>query len=215
MERFPRRRSEALADGVFAIVMTLLVLQLRLPVVSGPAPRASLPLALIEMWPEYASYLVSFLFLSLWWLLNTSMLRNLKDMDGPLVWLHLLFLMFVSLIPFSTSLSARYWGQPITGAVYGLNLMAPMIASLAFTSHAARTAGLVEVQVDPGLAKRERDAGIAISVVLLAGVFLSLANAPASFLIYGALGVSYVATIWRGREGLSATPGGPRGSRGG
>jgi uncharacterized membrane protein len=212
MERFPRRRSEALADGVFAIVMTLLVLQLRLPAASAPAARRSLAFALLEMWPEYASYLVSFLFLSLWWLLHMSMLRNVREFDGPLIWLNLLFLMFVSLIPFSTSLAARYWAEPITGAVYGLNLMIPMVVSLAFTSHAARTAGLVEVEVDPGLAKRERDAGIAVSVILIGGACLSLANAAVSFLIYGALGVFYVITICRGREGLSATPRGPRAS---
>jgi uncharacterized membrane protein len=211
MQKFPTRRYEALGDGVFAIVMTLLVLELSLPVASNPGTRAELPSLLLKMWPEYTSYLVSFLFLSLWWLVHGSILDDIKQMDGPLIWLNFLFLMLVGLIPFSTSLAARYWGEPITGVIYGLNLAIPLAVSLGFSSHANSTAGLTEVEVDPGFARRERTTGTVIVLVLLGGACLSLVNPVIPYIVYGGMGAFYVVAIWHGREGLSATTPGPRG----
>ena len=86
MSKSPTQRVEALTDGVFAIVMTLLVLELSIPVISGTSAGTLLTHRLIEMWPKYLSYVVSFLVLGLWWLYHHGVFENINRVDGRLLY---------------------------------------------------------------------------------------------------------------------------------
>ncbi len=205
MERSPTRRFEALADGVFAIVMTLLVLELRVPEVLQHSERGGLSRTLLGMWPNYASYIMSFLFLSFWWLVHHDLFDKIRRVDGPLIWLNLLYLMLVALVPFSASLAARHWGEPVTGVVYGLNMLLPLVVSRAMFYHAARTPTLCSRELRLEYVRSERRAAGVVTVTLAVGVILSFVDPSISFAIYGALAVFYVIAIWRGREGMSAS----------
>lgn len=103
---FPERLS-TLADGVFAIVMTLLVLELSVPVVKGLSGNSELLLKLAELWPEFLIYGLSFMILGLFWVIHHSIFADVKRYDTTLVWLNIAFLMFVSLVPFSTALVGK------------------------------------------------------------------------------------------------------------
>ena len=86
----PTNRLEALADGVFAIVMTLLVLELGVPVVAE-ATNAEIGEALAEMWPEFLIYALSFLVLGAFWLMHKMMFESIVMSDPPLTWLNVVF----------------------------------------------------------------------------------------------------------------------------
>lgn len=198
----PTRRLEALTDGVFAIVMTLLVFDLSLPIITGSSVEEELPRRLLALWPTYLSYLVSFLVLGLFWLHHHALFELVKAVDGPLIWLNLIFLMFIGLIPFTSSLAARYWGEPLTAVLYGLNWLVPLHLNLLLLAHASRNPELAGIA--PEFVRQERIAGAVLTLVILLGMVLSLIHSAIAFLVYLALALFYIAGVTRKREGLAS-----------
>lgn len=96
-------RLETLADGVFAIVMTLLVFELRIPELPGAA-AADLWAAVVLLGPSLLSFIVSFLVLGVYWVGHHSQFQHIRRADQTLLWLNILFLMCVSLVPFSAGM---------------------------------------------------------------------------------------------------------------
>src|ERR1700735_5793616 len=96
------RRAEAFSDGVFAIAITLLVLDLRLP---GAGPEHdTLIHQLLHAWPQYFAYVVSFLTIGIMWMNHHTIFANITRVDRPLPVLHLLLLLGVGACPVSHSL---------------------------------------------------------------------------------------------------------------
>jgi uncharacterized membrane protein len=99
-------RLEAFSDGVFAVAITLLALNLAIP---GPTPKSP-PLAqqLVKHWPSFAAYLVSFLTIGIIWVNHHMLFKNFSEIDRTLLFFNLMLLFFVVCIPFATSTIAAY-----------------------------------------------------------------------------------------------------------
>jgi uncharacterized membrane protein len=94
-------RIEALCDGVFAIAMTILVLELSIPNLIGThAASEDIPRSFIEILPEFYVYAMGFIVLGVYWILHHFMFHFIRRSDGVLVWLNILFLMSAALVPF-------------------------------------------------------------------------------------------------------------------
>jgi len=116
-----RERLAALSDGVFAVAMTLLVLDLHAPAAEAIHSERELLTALVSLLPRLATYLMSFLTLGIFWLGQQVQLDRLARSERDLAWIHLAFLFAVTLVPFSTALLAEhiasraalitYWGN--------------------------------------------------------------------------------------------------------
>ena len=115
-----------LTDGVFAIVMTLIVLQIAIP--NGPAEQ--LPQNLAKLMPTLLAYALTFVTLGTLWFGNRTQSEFVSKADHPLVWLTLLMLLFVALVPFSAGLIGRYPGSRVAVVLYGIHL------TVVFTLHA-------------------------------------------------------------------------------
>lgn len=204
MDRTPMRRYEALGDGVFAIVMTLLVLELKLPEAAGPDGHAALSARLLAIWPNYIGYLVSFLFLGLWWLGHHSLLDLVWRVDGPFLWMNFIYLMLITMIPFTASLAAKNWGEPIAGVIYGLNLLLPLAVTRWMFFHATGTPKIAAVEVPPEAVRREGQGFLITTAILTAGIILAFVDTAISFALYGLMAAFYVTTSWRGLEGIGA-----------
>src|SRR5262245_47151332 len=100
-------RLEAFSDGVFAVAITLLALDLAVPHPGGPH-HPSLTDQLSEHWPSFAAYLVSFLTIGIIWVNHHTLFNNIAHVDRPLLFLNLLMLFFVVSIPFVTTTFADY-----------------------------------------------------------------------------------------------------------
>ena len=114
-------RFSAFSDGVFAIAITLLVLEL-------PVPPADVPLgpALLEAWPDFLGYIMSFAFIGGIWLTHSGLTRLMKRGDTVANGLNLLLLLLIALIPFSTSLMVTHLPTPQVGVavfLYGINVL--------------------------------------------------------------------------------------------
>jgi uncharacterized membrane protein len=114
-----KQRLEAFSDGVFAIVITLLILDIKIPDVQPSA----LPAALVHLLPQLLTYVLSFFIVGLYWHLHHQVATEIKLIDGAFIWLNLVWLLFVSVLPFPTALLGRYPLQSIPLTVYGINLI--------------------------------------------------------------------------------------------
>lgn len=103
-----KHRMEALADGVFAIAMTLLVLEIRVPDLPRSAASAEIWHAVAHEGPVFFSFLITFILSGVFWYLHQSLLRSLSELRGALLALNIAFLMFVSALPFSTGVLGRF-----------------------------------------------------------------------------------------------------------
>lgn len=114
-----KQRLEAFSDGVFAIVITLLILDIKIPDV----PPLALPAALVTILPQLLTYILSFFIIGLYWHLHHQAAAQIKFIDEAFIWLNLVWLLFVSVLTFPTALLGRYPLQPVPLTIYGVNLI--------------------------------------------------------------------------------------------
>src|SRR5271169_1134877 len=141
-------RLAALSDGVFAVAMTLLVLDLRAPAVEAVHSEHDLWRALLTLSPRLLMYMMSFMTLGIFWVGQQTQLNHLQRSDRSLTWIHLAFLFVVTVTPFSTALLAEYIQYRLALLVYWLN-----IALLGWTLYwswvCALGSGLVKHDIPP------------------------------------------------------------------
>lgn len=116
-------RLAALSDGVFAVAMTLLVLDLRAPAAEAIHGEHDLWRALVTLAPRLLMYMMSFLTLGIFWVGQQTQLNHLQRSDRSLTWIHLAFLFVVTVTPFSTALLAEYTRYRLALLVYWLNIL--------------------------------------------------------------------------------------------
>jgi TMEM175 potassium channel family protein len=128
-------RLAALSDGIFAVALTLLVLDLHVPVstISNQiANEQDLWKALVNLWPNLFPYLMSFLTLGIFWIGQQTQLNYFTRSDRHLTWIHVAFLLAVTLMPFSTGLLAAYITFRVALVVYWLNIV--LLGTMLFVS---------------------------------------------------------------------------------
>lgn len=128
-------RLAALSDGIFAVAMTLLVLDLHVPVstISNQITNdLELWKALVKLAPNLLPYLMSFLTLGIFWVGQQTQLNYFTRSDRHLTWIHLAFLLAVTLIPFSTGLLAAFISFRLALVVYWLNIV--LLGTMLFVS---------------------------------------------------------------------------------
>jgi uncharacterized membrane protein len=150
MVTLSKSRIEALSDGVFAIALTLLVLKLEVP--EHHHSNQEMLRQLLDLYPQFVSYVVTFLIAGGFWYLHHLTFHFIRYVNGFLVWINLLFLMFVSLLPFSAGLMGHLLMHPVSQFFYFGNQLAIALL-LNFHWQYARWRNLI-IDTDPEDAKR-------------------------------------------------------------
>lgn len=132
-------RLAALSDGVFAIAMTLLVLDLRVPASETIHSEHDLWRALVDLSPRFITYFMSFLTLGIFWVAQQTQLNHFARGNRTLAWIHLGFLLAVTLMPFSTGLLSEFITFRIALVVYWLNILLLGVMLFASWRYAWRT----------------------------------------------------------------------------
>jgi uncharacterized membrane protein len=176
-------RVEALTDGVFAIVMTLLVLGLGVPVFKGSSMHQEFT-QLLEMWPKFASYVVTFLMLGFIWSVHHRQFSLIKRSDSLLVWLNIIFLIFVALLPFSTSLLGEYMGQQLPILVYEGNIFMCILFGYTKWSYATGKYRLVDTDIDSHEIRRRKIILLGSMAFVAIAMGISFLNTIASLGIF-------------------------------
>jgi uncharacterized membrane protein len=181
-------RLEAFADGVFAIAATLLILNVT---VSG-APLAR---ELVQIWPSYAAYAVSFLTIGIIWVNHHTVMGQVARVDRLFLFLNVLFLMFVAFIPFPTRLLAEYINTPGASAAavaFGVTLTITAIWFNLLWRYAANGRRLLREDADELLVEGIGRSYLPGPFIYLAATLVGLASPLASAGLYAAIAVFYV-----------------------
>ena len=111
-----KNRLEAFSDGVIAIIITIMVLELKAPHEAGVQ-------ALKPLWPVFLSYVLSFVYVAIYWNNHHHMLHTVKQGSGGILWANLHLLFWLSLFPFATAWLGENHGAPAPTAFYGVILL--------------------------------------------------------------------------------------------
>jgi uncharacterized membrane protein len=188
-------RTEAFSDGVFAIVITLLILEIKVPDPhSIPADQVAreLPHRLWELKAMFIAYVLSFFIVGTFWVAHHNIFKLIRSTDRMLMWLNLALLMCVAFIPFPTALIGEYPNQPIAIVVYGLTVTASSVALLLVWNYATKDHKHVSPEMPPALIKRVRGQMLLAPPVYLAASALAYVNIWLSFLVFAALQIHYM-----------------------
>ena len=145
-------RLEAFSDGVFAIAITLLVLEIRVPSTEELATPAALAKALADLWPSYFGYGLSFVTVGIMWANHHNLFGYIAKVDHGLLLANILLLVFVGFVPFPTALLAATLGGPgaqIGVLMYSATFVAIAIGFNVLWYQARRGGRLLRVDADP------------------------------------------------------------------
>lgn len=174
----------SLTDGEYAIVMTILVLELSVPIVMGTAVNKELSHGLLEMWHEFLIYGLSFFVLGVFWLMHHFIFDSVKQYDPTLSWINIFFLMCTGLIPFSTALFGAYGAERITALIYGINMFFGFLGLWSLWLYATGKNRLVDSDVDPYVKKGVNMMAIAYLTTILIALGIAFVNPVISFILY-------------------------------
>lgn len=190
-----RSRLEAFSDGVFAVAITLLALNL---VVVGPLakPYAALPTQLGHLWPSFLAYVVSFFMIGIVWVNHHVLVKAITAVDRTLLFLNLVLLLFVVLIPFATATVADYklagtWDGRVSVALYSLVFFGMSVgfsSIFEWTLHGNRVAR----PLPPEQQWHARIRFVAGGLVYLLAFAVALINAVAGFVLIALVAVYYI-----------------------
>lgn len=165
-------------DAVFAIAITLLSLDIRLPESDLGASNLELMQSLLAIWPKYMAYILSFLVIGSFWISHHRKFRSIQRYDSRFLWLNVLFMMMVAFTPFPTSLLSEY-GNRTSTIFYALVIMLGGFIMLALWRHASHHDRLI----DPNMSahQRRREALIPILTIAIFAVSIGLAFVDVTF----------------------------------
>jgi uncharacterized membrane protein len=187
---FSKARVESFSDGVMAVIITILVLDLK-------APHSAEPAALVKLWPSFSIYLVSFFLTTILWINHHGLLAQARRVTPQLLWANSAVLFSASLMPFATAYVAETRLAPFPTAVYaGLQCLCAAAFNVMFRS--------IVVQRDDEsftrhAAQRRRQNYLAVTVYA-ASAAIALFNPIAAILLFTVVSLAYVAPSLLGRK---------------
>jgi uncharacterized membrane protein len=185
-------RLMALSDGVFAIIITLLVLEIHVPDLTGGQQLSD---ALHEVRPSFVAFLLSFFVVAIAWTGHRDLFAHIRLTDRNLVWLNLLYMLPLSLVPFGAALIATYDRDPVALRMYGFMLLAIALTRLFIWLYATNRPHLLHEPMD----RRSRSLGVLLTMVPAAIYVLAILiaeRAPtASLVIYAGVIVLYLVSV--------------------
>jgi uncharacterized membrane protein len=197
-------RLEAFSDGVFAIAITLLVLELKVP----EPGSGELGHELLAQWPSYAAYAITFITIGIIWINHHAAFSRLRSVDHSILMLNLLLLLTVSVLPFTTALMAAYLkegeGERLAAGIYGASLLVMGgVFVLANRQILLKRPQLLKEPIDPETARRLLSFAALGQIPYVLAVALAVVSPYATLAICGLTAVYYslpIATRGVGRQ---------------
>jgi uncharacterized membrane protein len=183
-------RTISFSDAVIAIAITLLALDLKVPQVPESSAAAELPSALLELWPNLFSFVLSFWIIGSYWLAHRRIAELVGVYDRRMQLINLLFLMWIVLMPFSSALIAEYEDQQLPVIIYAVHNILTSLTLTWLWRHAIKDSRLVKANLDPRLVRHSNFRSFLVPSVFLLSIgisFLSVDVARLSWLLVGVL----------------------------
>jgi TMEM175 potassium channel family protein len=193
-----KSRLEAFSDGVFAIVITLLILDIRFPEVD----YSQFWVTLNSLLPRILAYVMSFIIIGLYWVTHHNSMHAIKKTDRVFLWLNILLLLCVSFIPFPTSLLGRYPYQAGPIIIYGATLIASNLVGYIMILYVWYHPHLATAEFSKKYMQRHTPVYVVVNVLYLCAILLAGWLPPLSYLIYVAVVVVLIIFLPKLDDGL-------------
>jgi TMEM175 potassium channel family protein len=185
-------RLEAFSDGVIAIAITLLVLELKVP----DAENGQLLDALARNWPSYVAFVLSFVVIGIMWVSHHSMFERIAQVDRGLLFVNLGLLLGIAFLPFPTALLASYVrdggsNAQIAAAIYSATMASIGLVFVGMWYYLYRRPHLLVDGIEPALLRRSIRRSWASPIVYGASIGLAFVNPLACFVVYGMMAVYF------------------------
>ncbi len=190
-----KNRLETLVDGIFAIAMTLLVLNIRIPVMSHQQAQAEMPRLLSNLYPHFFAFGLSFALLTIFWMSHHRLFHFIEKVDEPFIWLNVLMLALIVLVPFTTSLIGEYETNQLTAVIFELNLFGIGMSILAYWWYASRRHRLINEALTDSQIRHSLRRSAVLPVVSIFAIGLSFVTPQYSTMAY--LTIPVIITIMR------------------
>jgi TMEM175 potassium channel family protein len=193
-------RLESFSDGVLAVAITLLVLNIAVP---DPGTTGTLGHKLLVQWPLYAAYATSFLTIGIIWINHHAMIGRLREADHVILMLNLILLLTIGVIPFATALFARYLrqdhGQNLAAAVYAGVFLAMAVAFATLNRHILfRKANLLKSELPPAVRRRILTRSASGLIPYVVAMALAAVSAYLTLAVTAALAIYYALPVASG-----------------
>ncbi|MCB0237491.1 MAG: DUF1211 domain-containing protein [Anaerolineae bacterium] len=176
------------SDAVFAIAITLLTLEIRLPAAGDSLSNAALVHDLLSIWPEYLAFIISFLVIGSFWIGHHRKFRYIAFYDHRLLFINLLLLMTIAFIPFPTEVISEYGNRAAT-IFYALAMIPPCILSVTLWYYAAHNNRLIAHDTDDHVRRREMVKPLAVAGVFVISIGLAFVNSDLAKFSWGLVAV--------------------------
>ncbi len=180
----PKTRAEAFSDGVIAIIITVLVLELKIPKFEGPDLDRQLREAFAHDWPLLAAYVVTFLVLLIFWVAHYHLFHSLRRVSRELLWFNGVFLLLLALVPVPTALIGEYPTTSSACALYGLVLALTGAAFSAMRIYVTLNGDLLNAEIEKQIALKAIFRGLLSPTLYGAGALLSFMDTRLAWGIY-------------------------------
>jgi len=192
-ESLSKYRIEALTDGVFAIVMTLMILELRLPedIAENLFP-VDIKNHLLLLLPKLENYAISFIVLGIYWIRHQTQFNIIKYTDKGLIWINIIFLMFVALIPFTTDFIMDYPGFQIPVILYSSNITVIGLILYLHWKYATYNFKLIDREVNIVYIKRTSKLNLTAPLIFILTIIISFFNTRVSITLMYTVPIVYI-----------------------
>ncbi len=185
-------RVEAFSDGVFAVAITLLVLNLQVPQLATAVLSTKLVPELLALWPKLLSYAISFIIVGIYWVGHHNTFHYIKRSDRTLLWLNLLLLLFIVFIPFPTALIGQYPEQQISVIIYASTLVCTGLVLQLLWWYASSNHRLVDQDIDPHLVQMASRRNLTAPLIYLLAIGVSFFSVQVSLIFFVLIPVYYI-----------------------
>ena len=192
-------RLKAIADGVFAVAMTLLVLELVVPA-GKELSNQELTGLILSMWPKFVAYVLSFLIAGIFWLVHHTIFDAIRYYDSTLAWINIIFLLFVALIPFSTSLMGEHFLKKTSTIIYGAHLLCMFICGYSLWTYSTWKQILVVPDLDNSIVKGAKLMGYIYFSILAVSIVIAFFIPLVSVILYGLFVLTILILTGMGRS---------------
>lgn len=182
-------RVEAFSDGVFAIAITLLILAVGI----DKAPHGNLGTYLVNLWPAYLAYAVSFVTIGIMWVNHHLLFQHFARVDRPMLLLNILLLMLIAFVPFPTRVAAEFARSDVdrrnAALLYGLTMTTTAILFVALWMYGSRR--LLRADADPRMVSGITRSYLPGTPLYATATLLAFVSSVASLVMFAAIALFY------------------------
>lgn len=180
-------RIETLVDGIFAIAMTLLVLNLVVPEITGPLSETVIRTSLLNLYPKFFIFVLSFVLLAVFWTIHHRTFHIIQKADSTLLWINIIWLLFIVMVPFTNTLTGDYGRFIISHLVFNFDMLG-IAVFITLSWYYAVKKGLIKRNTSQKVISR-------ITLGCLVFIFVSLLAIFLSFIAPGWSSLTYILII--------------------